>query len=183
MLYLKCLLGAVSASPLYRIWGFHKRVQPLSESKYPVNLLKCLPGQLPPFSPLQNLRIWQASSRKKIIWGPSSSYFLPPYQYFLLESYKKFLGLVTVSSRSIDRFMASFQNCVIFQTPHSVFVNSLWHFIKSSWFWIISPSPRSASNSTLLFETYLGQRKCHIEDNNDDFGGDDDGGVTPQLFH
>ena len=26
-LYLKCLLGAVSTSPLYRTWGFHKRLQ------------------------------------------------------------------------------------------------------------------------------------------------------------
>ena len=33
-LYLKCLLGAVSTSPLYRAWRFHKGCKPLPQSEY-----------------------------------------------------------------------------------------------------------------------------------------------------
>ena len=109
-LYLKYLLGAVSTSPLYRTWGFHKRLQTtptirISLASTPTirislanhsyirifveiwNLKFChAHSHLPPSFPFQYLRIWQTSSQKKIIWGPSSSCcYLPSYQYFLLE--------------------------------------------------------------------------------------------------
>ena len=150
MLYLKCLLGAVSTSPLSKILGFHKRVQALPESEYLVKFVEIFASPTPTLLPSSESQNLTSQFRKEDNLRSVLLLLLATISIFSPWIKQEVLG----ASHSIKSVNWSVYG-IILRTPHSVFVNSRWHFIKSSWFCILSPSPMSAKNSTLLFETYL----------------------------